>query len=670
MFSMSIIKKSDTKILNVAVVDKNFIIYNNSANELKFLDLTNKQIRLTLKVKNKEKDSLFCLSSNKKMLAYVSGDEIYIVNTTLKSNNRDQRVKIVNQIKIKEDVTYIKFDPSSRYLFVGTINNLVYQYKYNIADCVSAYDMFHIFKKRTQGITSIEFFHSTMIVSGNRGDLVKVNIFSKISKNLLLNESTTINDISLLDAKHLITGHENGEVRVVTMETLKSYTQIDTPFTSVKQIIFLHHKRYMLIHNGMNQIALLDSDTKKCIAPQYISCEKEIKSLFLISDYLLMVLTSDNTLIQINLPTPEQLDSLIIHGSLDDAYNLVSKDPILKESSQYQNLEERYQEIIQRVAGEIPYQNKDFALQTIDFFKNIKTKKNEINLIFEAFDRYEKLRIAVIAKDYEEAYYLVERFPIFKSLKEYRIIESIFRNKLQQAQDFLIKGQKQEANALIGKYMPIKSKQAIVKLFLNHGDKFLPYLSMIKKKDIEGLRDAVQRDTSLLYYLQYMKIDLKEQDIDKEITQFDYFLHCGELDKAKKILKGLEKNLLSELYLKYEQKLLDMEKLYMLYAEKEILQCYTFIDRHEHLSSSKIALSFEHKWKKIILQIEEYLFLGEEKKADLLLNKYSGLELRKEKINDLKHYMYSQEIDDETIDINTKHLFSTFTSKMRRSVPV
>ena len=108
----------------------------------------------------------------------------------------------------------------------------------------------------------------------------------------------------------------------------------------------------------------------------------------------------------------------------------------------------------------------------------------------------------------------------------------------------------------------------------------------------------------------------------------------------------------------------------MLYAEKEILQCYTFIDRHEYLSSSKIVLSFEHKWKKIILQIEEYLLVGEEKKADVLLDKYSTLELRKEKINDLKQYMYSQEIDEETIDINTKHLFSTFTSKMRRSTPI
>lgn len=671
MFEQTIIQNDAAGVTNIKEINNNTIVYSTQENELKFLNIDTAKINLIIQTSKQNKNLLFCFSSDKKKLAYTDNNTLIILDTHLKKNQSDQKeAKRLNKIELSFTVTALSFDASGRYIFIGTADNIVYQYKFNSNLLLSTYKLFETFKKRTKGITAISFNKSIMAVSGNRGDLFVVDIFTKKSQKIFINESTTVNDIKFIDEHTIITAHENGDSRIVDISTFNKYTKLDIPFTKIKQILFLADKNYMLACGDEDYISLIDVKNQKNIRSHYLSFEHEVKAMMLASEFVLVVVLVNNSLVRVNLPTPKQLESLILHGTFDQAYELVRKEPQLLHSKEYKHLESIYQDILDRVTKEIPTNNKEFAIQTIGFFKDVSVKKREIMLVLEAFDRYEKFQDMVIQRDYIPAYNLVERFPILKKTKEYKFMEHKFKEEITMAQDMLMSGNKNGAYTHLNTYTRIKSKHNIVKLFLNHGEEFLPYLDLLKSKDTEGIQEAMKIDRHFSKYVQYLGIDLNTKDITKEkIEMINDLIDTEEFENASKLFEDLKKLVNTNIYNELKIKLEDNKKLYNLYHQKKFAECFNFIDTHPSVFEAKITKLLESSWIKLIIKTEDYCIAGDMKNLEKIVINYQTLKTRKSKLDDLTKNVLLQintaKEQEEKLKIHNKLFNLTLVKKIK-----
>ncbi len=644
MFGQTIIQSSQEGVTCVEAVSEETIAYTTLANELKLLHIETLKTTTVIRATKHEKRVIFAFSKDRRKLAYIDGNTLMVVDTLLQNRSRQVVAKVLNRVHLPEEATLLCFDGSGRYIFVGTQENKVLQYTYNSDFLLSTYALFDTFKKRTKGITAIVFQDATMIVSGNRGDLSQVNIYTKRSQKIFVNESTTINDIEFIDEDTLITAHENGDSRIVNINKLNEYKKFDIPFTKIKQTLFLDNKEYMLVCGNEDYISLVNVKTQKNIRSNYLSFEHEVESMVLVSAFVLVVVLRDNSIVRVNLATPQQLESLILHGAFDQAYELVRKEPQLLHSNAYRKLEATYQNILNRVAEEIPSGNKEFALQTVDFFKDVHVKKKEILLVLEAFERYEQFQSLVIQRDYIPAYSLVERYPILKKTKEFRVMEAKFKEQMAQAQELLIHGNKEGAYVQLSTYIRVKSKNSIVKLFLNHGEGFLPYLDLLKKKDTEALQEAVRRDKHFAKYVDSLGIDLNLRDIRAEKRVFiEKLIDNESFEAAQEAIEEMQEHFSQKILQNLMEQLEDAKKLYRLYELKEFAECFNFIDTHESVKSAKITLLLEDYWRKLIIKTEIFCINNDVKNIKKIVEKYNNLTQRKAKMDDLTHAILAKE---------------------------
>ena len=641
MFSQQKITKESTKILDMDSISEDRIVYSLAPGNIKFVDIQTKKTSVNIKTgRTKETLTLYCINHTKTLLAYLKDDYIYVVKTMLKRGTLSPSLDVLNKIKLTMVPTYLTFSPNAQYLFIGSEKNRVYQYKYSESQLLASFEELDSFKKRTSGITCIKFDDSQMFIAGNRGDLVSVNIYSKVVQKLFFNESIDIHDLLTLGNNRVISAHSNGELRYIQSDKHNVYTKIDTLFTKINNIVLMENKKYLLVCGREPYISLIDLEHKKNIMSKYLTFEDEVKQMILLSPYTLVVLLADNTIMRVNLPRPKQLESLIMHGSLDEAYSIVKKDPRLYTSKEYLNLETQYQEMLTRAIAEIPEQNRVYAEQTLSFFEDVSSKKKEITAVFKAFDNYKKFQDLFFAKEYSMAYNLVAMYPALESTREYRRLELDFKKTLQEAKDYLLNRQYTEAQGLLKKYMLAKPKQAILKLFLNKSHLFLEYLDVLKSKDIEKIQEIAQSNPVFAQYLKYLNIDVQNNAMKNILAILEINIETGKLLQAKKIVYDLDTLKGLDALEKYKEKIVCTGQLYFLSDAKNYLESYKLLDKYEFLQESDLGYKLERYWKSIIIKLENYAYKGDIKKVSALVKKYKTLEKRKEKLYEVLEVSY------------------------------
>jgi len=458
-------------------------------------------------------------------------------------------------------------------------------------------------------------------------------------------------ELIVLSPNRAILSYANGEIRYVDTSKMNVYKKIETLFTRINHIILIQNDKYMLVCGREPYISLIDLTREKNIMNKYITFDSEVKSMALVSEYELVVVLVDNKIVHISLPTPKQLDSLIMHGSFDAAYELVKKDPLLLVSKEYKNLENRYQEMLKRAIVEISQQNKAFAIQTLSFFEDVQVKKREIELVFKAFDNYKKLQELYFAKEYSKAYNLVAMYPGLESTREYKHMESEFKKNLQEATGYLKYQKYEQAQILLKKYILAKPKQGIIKLYLTKSHLFLDYLDLLKSKNISQIQALAQTNKVFAQCLKYLNIDVTDNVMKNNLAILDAFINRGKLLQAKKIIYDLDTNEGWAPLFPYKERVLCIGQLYALYEKKDYLKCYHLLDKYDFLSANDLVIRLEQFWKKMIQKVEQYAYEGNIKKVSSFVNKYKELQKREVKLKELLALSHSIDLQNKASDV-------------------
>lgn len=165
------------------------------------------------------------------------------------------------------------------------------------------------------------------------------------------------------------------------------------------------------------------------------------------------------------------LEPLLANKSFEQVFDLVSDNSFLKETIGYDKLAYIYEAAFKKAIQALQKENILKANQLLEKFKNVKSKKTEINALFQDFKHYDRFRLHIKEKKYAIAYAISSKHSSLTLTQEYQDIESIFNKLFQLAKSQMRLSKKDLAKETLSSYLTILSKRDQIKNLLDGSNK-------------------------------------------------------------------------------------------------------------------------------------------------------------------------------------------------------
>ena len=322
------------------------------------------------------------------------------------------------------------------------LNNRVLQFKHNSSIQIARLHSFSNTKSKNIFTNAIAFHGNLLACSDYNAEIVVVNIYTR-KKHIIKSEQHNINALHFLNNNTLVA------------------TDI----------------------SGLSQVHNLKNNTIKHITTPSI-----------------LTLLHSQKNIDLNTLSYAVLKPLIDENSLALAFGVIDNNPILRGTTEHNKLEEMFKVVFTKATEELRKGNKNNALKLLENFKDINSKKEEINALFIDFKHYDRFKLHISEQKYAIAYALCSKHTSLTFTPEFQKIENIFNEAFKLAREQMLMNQKDLAKTTLNQYVTILSKREKIKNLLSGN---YSYDSSVQEKS-----DAETQSEKLL--LAYEKSDFKE----------------------------------------------------------------------------------------------------------------------------------------------------------------
>ncbi len=630
-----------SNITQLTALDNDLVAYATELDGIKLFSYKscNLKINLVSEYLN-DKTTAVCFSKNGELLAFANNTIIYIIHMPTR--------KLLKSIDTDgEKIEIISFDPSSSYIIAGSSNGRVLQYKYDGSLLLSRLCSFPFDKTREYSkikknfVSAFAFCENQIACSGYGGSIFVIDLLSQANKEIITHGRSRINALCFLNEYTLISGNVDGAIDIISLKNIHTYKRLNAPFRKIQQILVMPNPNYIMV-TSHNNIAIFDVKNYKLIDTNYIELDASINKVTIINKETLMVAFANKEIIKIELPNIEKLKSLILHNSLDGAFELITHEPMLKGSQEHLELEQRYKEIYLKAVDALIHHNKELALQLTDMFKHTQVKKDEIRSLFLAFDNYPMFQEHFSEKKLTLAYAMANKYPALQYTWQYSRMERAWKEVFKSAQRQILLGKEENAKLCLSEYMTIISKRQSIQLILKQNKEFIKFLKAIEKKDYKKVTQLALKNelftqiptyhaliNEALIYLQKAKSCIKKADVKKAQTYLCKIEAIPDL-----------KDEVTQLYAECK----DITILQNTYEDNNFKSCYELLDLHKHLISIELGKLLQKHWSKLIYQCEKYALKGDIKKIKTTLGELITLKSRRGKIGDLLRLSFHTKI--------------------------
>ncbi len=619
-------------ITQLTALEHNLVAYATKLDGIKLFSYKNCTIKLNLVSEYlNEKTTAICFSKNTEILAFANSTIIYIVHMPTK--------RLLKRIDTEnEKIEIISFDPSSNYIIAGSSNGRVLQYRYNGSLllsrlCSFPYDKpINYSKIKTNYVSAFAFYDTQLACSGYGGAIFVTDLLSEADINVITHTKSKIDALCFLNNNTLISGNIDGDIDIISLTNIHSYKRLNSPFRKIQQILIMPNPNYIMVTSQKN-IAIFDIKNFKLIDANYIELGADIDKVTIINKETLIIAFDKTQIIKIELPNVEKLNSLILHNSLDKAYELIEKEPMLKDSKQHQELEKKYQEIYLKAVDALIHHNKELALQLTEMFKHTKQKKDEIKNLFIAFENYPKFQSHFSEQKLILAYAMATKYPALQYTWQYKRMEKAWKEAFKNAQRQILLNKEENAKLCLSQYMTILSKRQSIQLILKQNKEFLQFLKAIEKKDYKTLNKLALKNKLFTQIPTYKTLIKEAQEY---LQKAKSYIKKAKIAKAKKYLSKIENMAeLKEEVLQLYANSKDIQILQNAYENNNFKSCYELLDIHKHLNSTELGQLLQKHWSKLMHKCEEYALEGDIKKIQTTLGELITLSTRRGKIGDI-----------------------------------
>ena len=593
----------------------------------KLIDFTLLQAHLTA----------FCVQ--KKLLAIANNDTIYIYNTKTK--------KQLYTIKSYDGIIHqLFFLPNSHHILIATSNGrvIIYNYKnarYNIR-------IFSWIRKyRTQlpiRISAITFLNQLLAIGTSDGKVSLINLGSYTTIKNINPTNTAIATLCFTDKNTLIIADTYGEIFNYDLEEIKKTKSTITHLSHTKQLLYIPKSNFLLIHSNQDFITLFNLKTHKILRNKYLQFHTNISYIKISKEGNLLVVLENREILYITLQNKKNLDSLILHNMILDAYALVENNPQLLESKEYEKLEKIYKIKYLNAVNALQHSDTKEAQFILENFSKIKSKKRDIELLFKAYKYYERFQTICMQKLYASAYALSERYPPLQYSKEYKEMEQEYKNAYKNAQQKILLLDTQKAKELLLPYITVVLKKESINLILKNNKDFLSFLNAIKQMQYPTIKKLLAKHPNFSQLPPY-KLFLTK--IDANLHNINNALNTADIQKAKTIIESIKNIADIEKELDFfEQKAEIIEMLIQNYKENEFKKCYEILDKYPQMFIElKLAKMLEKHWSKLMQKCEHYALYGNIKGIKKTLKELISIKSRTKRIGELLRLSFIVAID-------------------------
>lgn len=624
-----------SNITQLKALNENILAFSTSQNGITLIDSQECDTKRHITNKRLNSSSThISFSPNSEMFTFVNQRTIYVVD--MQSKETIQTINIDN-----EDVDILSFDSSSTYIIVGTKNGRVLQYRFDKSSLLSRLcsfphdreSIYTQFKDNENFVSAFAFCENKFACSGYGGAIFIIDLYIQSNRDVITHNRTRVDALCFINSSTLLCGNKNGTIDVISLDNTSEYKSIQTPLSTIKQIIVMPNPDYILIVGITNVISIIDIKNAKIVHAKYAEFKANITKIELINSESIIVALENKKILHLELPSVEKLKSLILHNSIEQAYKLVYDEPMLQGSLEHKTLEETFEKKYALATDALINQNKKEALNILAIYENVKCKETKVKELFTAFANFRRFHGIFLEKKYALAYAMASKFEPLKQTVQYRQMEQVFKLAFANAQRQVLQGNIPGAKALLSEYLPVISKKPIIQLILTQNEEFVEFLKAINKKDYNLINSLVHENKLFAQIPTYITLN---EEIDNKLQNIRFSIKSGEIVIAKKLLFSLK----DVLHVKDEVEKLNLECKHALvlrraYKENHFKSCYEILDTHKSLKSTELGILLEKHWSKIISQCEQYALEGNIKDIKKTLGKLLTLTSRENKIGDL-----------------------------------
>lgn len=576
---------------------------------------------------------------NDNICAIANDKVIYIISLTNKS--------VLQTIFTHNGtIDILCFVPNRPYLLSGTKEGRVMLYRYDGHSEISRLVSFPYMRgkrKITNNYVSVFALSQNYVASSGYGGCVSlIHLNSHKQVKVFCDSKVRVNSLCFIDEEKLLFGNVAGTIYLQALKNKGKVLSINMPFTDIKNIIHFPQSNFVIISGQSNSISLINIKTAKIISQKYITFKDEIHTMTLTNEQNLIVILKNNQIYHVKFANAHDLKECILNKNLQKAFKIIEADPRLQGTKEHKRVEVLYDKLYANAFISLINSDKKELKKSIDIIKNIKSKTDDLSLLYKAYNKYAKFKSLYLEKKYALAYNLSDKFPPLKETPQYKKMEDTFKEAYTFAQKQILIGRQDVAKDILTPYITVLSKRTLINLLLKQNKEFLKFLKALQKKDYKVIHSLISKYEFFKDIPGYSDIQKSQEILLKNVSNA---INNAKVDEAIQQIKSLQnftcnKNELEELY----DNILSVKKLLASYEENDFKTCYALIDSDARLQKLEIAKLLEKHWQKLMIECENYALQGNIQSIKETLHELINIPTRAQRTGDLLRLSFYTQI--------------------------
>jgi WD40 repeat protein len=613
-----VVSKSVTKpVILMKILEDNSLLVVDSETTVRYFNIKNLKLQGGFKVGIKHKyykTPVVAFSKNGEYFATLTADakESRLFNTKSKK-------MIAKVTRHHGEVSCVGIDPLSRYMFSSGDDGKTF------AIDIRSGKLVFTLPHHVDTINDIAFSPNGNWVATASYDR-KIALFSLLTmtpKSRLKSHSAPIMHLKFFHKHKLISIDKQFSAIIWNIYSGKVIERLQGIHDEVTAVVIDNEEQFLFLGTKLGYIIVYELENYSLISEKYIKITSPITSLEFDSENdFLIIGTEDGFVMYYDIyEGTATLKELLQKKEFGLIQTVVDTNPLLVYTEIYGMLTNFWESTLKKATLALQNRQRDKAILMLKSFKELPSKNRIIQKLLRDYEEYEKFITLAKQQKLALAYSLLNKYPIYKESKIYKLLEDQWKKTLYEAQKYVIRPNGiDRAKELLAPYRGISEKTPLIQDVLTKGEVYKRFKEALVKKNFSVSSELVRQYSFLREYPEYdnmMKyadtLYVKAHQLiasDKNIDAMKYLRVLEDFgdfkEEARKLMKMLDSK----------------EKFYEAIEKENYAIAYNMMVNFEELEDTKAGKRLIAEWNKDMALANSFAVNGDANGVKDILQKY------------------------------------------------